>query len=215
MGIESVLRVGGKALTQVVKKAYIKPECTVTPFHDLYHITTRANYLKMQCDKTLASILPSLDGCFGKQSVLKGIFTTTKENLHNWQYSNSWTGHLGLSLLKHAAKKKDNLVCLKIPISSLDKNKIIIRSQNNLFSFINRGAGNANEAYHGIPLIQINQLKKTDAIEYIYTGGAIPLESIEVVGRANAKDIAKRLPQNATETMWFKETMKDLFGNKF
>ena len=215
MVIEQVLKIGGKALTQVVKKAYVKPDCKAIPLLDLYHITTRANYLKMQCDKTLVSILPSADGCFGKQSVLKGVFTTTKENLHNWHYSNSWRGHLGFNLLKHAAKKKDDLVCLKIPISSLDKNKITIRSQNNLFSFINRGAGNANEAYHGMPLIQINQLKNTDAIEYIYTGGAIPLESIEVAGRANAKEIAKRLPQNATPAMWFEETMKDLFGNKF
>lgn len=80
---------------------------------------------------------------------------------------------------------------------------------------MNRGVGDANEAYHGIPLMQINQLKNTDAIEYIYTGGVIPLESIEVVGSANAKEIAKRLPQNATQTMWFEETMKDLFWNNF
>ena len=214
MGIEQVVKFGGKTLTQVAKKAYVKPECTVIPLSDLYHITTRANYFKMWCNKTLA-ILPSLDGCYGKQSGLKGVFTTTKENLHNWNYSNSWRGHIGFNLLKHTAKREDNLVCLKIPISSLDKNKITVRSQNNLFSFINRGVGNANEAYHGTPLSQINQLKKTDAIEYIYTGGAIPIENVEVVGRANAKEIAKRLPQNANQAMWFEETMKNLFGNNF
>lgn len=199
----------------LAKKPYVKPECTVMPIGDLYHITTRANYLKMQCNKTLASILPSLDGCFGQQSGLKGIFTTTKENLHNWGYSDSWRGHIGFSLLKHAAKKKDNLVCLRIPISDLDKSKITVRSQNNLFSFINRKGGNAYEAYNGTPLMQSHKLNNNDAIEYIYTGGTIPIENVEVVGRANAREIAKRLPQNATQSMWFDETMKDLFGNNF
>ena len=211
IAIDTVKTIG----SALVKKVYTKPECSVIPISDLYHITTRANYLKMQCNKTLASILPSLDGCFGKQSGLKGVFTTTKENWHNWNYSNSWRGHLGFNLLKHTAKKKDNLVCLRIPISTLDTSKVTVRSQNNLFSFINRGVGNANEAHHGTPLIQINQLKNSDAIEYIYTGGAIPLKNVEVVGRANAKEIAKRLPKNATQSMWFEETMKDLFGNNF
>ena len=90
-----------------------------------------------------------------------------------------------------------------------------MRSQNNLFSFINRKGGSAYEAYNGTPLIQSDKINNTDAIEYIFTGGAIPIENVEVVGRANAKEIAKRLPKNATPSMWFEETMKDLFGNNF
>ena len=179
----------------------------------LYHITKRANWLKMHIDKNNPAIMPSLDGCFGKASILKGIFTTSKENLINcWQYSNSWNGHLGFNLLKHTAKNTNNLVCLRIPIAKINKNNIVVRSQNNLFSFINRKGGNMQEAYNGFLISDINKIKSGDAIEYIYTGGIIPLENVEVVGRANAKEISKRLHSHATQSDWFNETIKDLFN---
>lgn len=179
---------------------------------NFYHITTLKNYLKMGVSNEVKT---SLDGCFGKSSGLKGVFMTDMPNyVSNWRYSKNWSGHLGFSLLRHAAKKENRLVCLKIPSKNLSEENIIVRSQNKLFDFIRRKQGDKQHAFNGIELKNAkDSISDTEAVEYIYTK-SIPWDDVEIVGMADARKLAKRLPRGSSNGEWTKETLKEFFKNK-
>lgn len=179
---------------------------------NFYHITTLKNYLKMGVSNKMKT---SLDGCFGSHSGLKGVFMTDMQNyVSNWRHSKDWKGHLGLTLLQHAAKKENRLVCIRIPANTLSQEDIVVRSQNRLFKFINNRQGSENHAIHGTKLKYAKDIiPDNEAVEFIYTKN-IPWDELELVGMADARELAKRLPNNASQDMWTLETLKEFFKGK-
>ena len=95
----------------------------------IYHMTNKSNYQSMLCDGIIKT---SQDGLLGN-----GVFTTELTNLFKrWRKCKSWRSKsLQEQLLRQVAKGKDEIVILKIPTSKLDSDKLVIRSQNKLFSW--------------------------------------------------------------------------------
>ena len=109
----------------------------------IYHMTNKSNYESMLCDGIIKT---SPDALLGN-----GVFTTELTNLFKrWRKSNSWgSKSLQESLIEQVAKGQDEIVILKIPTSKLDSDKLVIRSQNKLFSWAI--SGKAEEAFMQIP----------------------------------------------------------------
>lgn len=97
----------------------------------IYHMTNKSNYESMLCDGIIKT---SNDGLLEN-----GVFTIELTNLFKrWRKCKSWNNtSLQEKLIKQAAKGKDEIVILKIPTTKLDSDKLVIRSQNKLFSWAN------------------------------------------------------------------------------
>ena len=107
----------------------------------IYHMTNRANYESMLRDGVIRA---SDDALLGK-----GVFTTELTNFFkHWRRSNSWgSSSLQERLIEQVAKGQDEIVMLKIPTGRLASDKLVIRSQNRLFSwsYSNNGRSALNE----------------------------------------------------------------------
>ena len=113
----------------------------------IYHMTNKSNYESMLCDGIIKT---SQDEFIGN-----GVFATELTNLFKrWRKSKSW-GSVSLQeeLIGQVSKGKDEIVILKIPTAKLDTDKLVVRSQNKLFSWI--FSYKAEEAF-----TQISKMKK-------------------------------------------------------
>jgi len=109
----------------------------------IYHMTNKSNYESMICDGIIKT---SQDGLLGD-----GVFTTELTNLFKrWRKCKSWNSKsLQEKLIEQVAKGEDEIVILKIPTTKLDSDKLVIRSQNKLFSWA--FSDKADEAFKQIP----------------------------------------------------------------
>ena len=95
----------------------------------IYHLTNKSNWESIKFDGVIKT---SFDNMMGQ-----GVFTAELTNLFkHWRINKSW-GNKSLqeSLVNFVSKGSDEIVILKIPTSSLDLDKLVIRSQNRLFSW--------------------------------------------------------------------------------
>lgn len=178
----------------------------------MYHLTTRRNYESMLIDGFINTTEDQICG--------QGIFLIELVNFFKrWRTSKDW-GSTDLRLdLIHQVKKlfSDSLVLLRIPTKNLESDKLKVRSQNRLFSWIK----NNEEAFYkiknsdrGDELSRIQKLvyltendetmtnllgetpakdsslfkKRKEAIEYIYKED-IPIGSVEKIGEIEATSI--------------------------
>lgn len=97
----------------------------------IYHMTNKSNYESMLCDGIIKTSNDEL--------LENGVFTIELTNLFKrWRKCKSWNNtSLQEKLIKQATKGKDEIVILKIPTTKLDLDKLVIRSQNKLFSWVN------------------------------------------------------------------------------
>jgi len=111
----------------------VPPSGTVPRF--IYHMTNKDNYLKILKSGQLK---PTSD------DFMSGVFMTDLENLFkHWTHDYAWGSEsLQFQLLRQCKKGKDDLIILKIPTSSLDCEKLVIRSQQRGFSYLE---GNKDE----------------------------------------------------------------------
>lgn len=176
----------------------------------LYHLTSAENYQKI---KASGFIKTSTD-C--TSPLLEGVFMFDLKNfLKNWRCSRDWAGgNLGLKLLGHAAKKKTDLVMLRIPAAQLDHYSLKIRSQNMLFNKQRQTPATKQHVMNGEAVCFNKEFtRKGHAIEYIYED-RIPLQNIEFVGEVNSRDVASHLPKNATQGLWVRETLNQLLAGQ-
>jgi hypothetical protein len=137
---------------------------------------------------------------------LHGVFMSELQNLFKrWTVSKDWFGRdLRTELLTQVVKKTGNkIVVLKIPTANLDKNILLIRSQNKLF--LNRGKaelvelakrwketgeildGKFKEIFVGEKATSSKLYKqRKEAIEYIYPE-EIDMSKVQKIGISELK----------------------------
>ena len=105
----------------------------------IYHMTNKSNYESMLKDGVLKTS--------GDELIGKGIFATELTNFFkHWRKNTSWGNNsLQERLIYQVAKGKDEIVMLKIPTTKLSPDKLLIRSQNRLFTWVNSDC--ADEAF--------------------------------------------------------------------
>ena len=108
----------------------------------IYHMTTKSNYESILKD---GMIKTSSEGLIGN-----GIFTTELTNFFkHWRKNSSWgNSSLQEQLLLHVSKGEDEIIILKIPTAKLSPDKLVIRSQNKLFSWLN--SNNADKIFEAV-----------------------------------------------------------------
>lgn len=96
----------------------------------IYHITNRQNYESMLQDGVIRA---SGDDFF----MDKGVFAIELTNFFKrWRKDKSWDlASLQEELIKHIAKRKDDIVILRIPTEKLNHKFLKVRSQNRLLGF--------------------------------------------------------------------------------
>ena len=153
----------------------------------LYHATTMDSYKRMLEAGTIKTTLDVL----GKS--LNGVFLISLDNfLKRWKNINGTD--LCYELFNKIAPFGDELVMLRIPTKSLNKELIRFRSLDKLFQAkfkdkLSKLDRNAHEII-GEPAnaVKAKIAGKHEPIEYIYTS-SIPIETAEFVGQANFKNI--------------------------
>lgn len=175
----------------------------------MYHLTTQRSYESMLKDGFIKTTEDQICG--------QGVFLIELVNFFKrWRTSKDW-GRTDLQLdLIHQVKKffTDGLVLLRIPTKNLNSDKLKVRSQNRLFSWVK----NNEEAFYriknsdrGDELSRIQKLvyltendenianllgetpakdsslfkKRKEAVEYIYKDD-IPIDSVEKIGEIEA-----------------------------
>lgn len=163
----------------------------------LYHFTTEKSYKSMLKEGTIR-----VDG---KRDPIKGIFLVELTNLlKRWTVSNDWAScDLRKKVLKHVIRiLNGKIVLLRIPTKNLDKEKILIRSQNRHFRTVAKdnfddvydewectGITPKGEFAHTFSADSAKKSKlykqRKEAIEYIYP---LPIEvsKIEKIGELPA-----------------------------
>lgn len=170
----------------------------------IYHITTQQNYRLIIYDGALKT---SEDPLFRE-----GVFAIDLINFFKrWKQSKDWNNSLlQADLIEQVRRFRDGLVILRIPTRNLDTDKLRVRSQNKLFSWIyshendiekikNSDRGNpivrlwnllyqttsektANHLTHGSPAKQSSLFaRRKEAIEYIYPED-ISTDRLEKIG---------------------------------
>lgn len=93
----------------------------------IYHITSGNNYNKILADRTLRMSEDLFCG--------KGIFASELDNIFK-NSARAWEGKSLLNeIVQFTNKNNDNIVILKIPTSSIDMDKLYVRSHNILGKF--------------------------------------------------------------------------------
>ena len=121
-----------KSTKQAIKATEQKVPSSRTVPRFVYHMTNKDNYLKIL---EFGQLKTTSDEAFGK-----GIFMIDLENFFkHWKHDYSWGSEsLQIQLIKQCKKGQDELVILKIPTSTLDYKKIVVRSQQRLFSHLTK-----------------------------------------------------------------------------
>lgn len=165
----------------------------------LYHLTNEKAYNSIKRDGRLMA--NSNDG------LIKGIFMIELSNFFKrWGISKDWCdSNLSLDLLKQVAKREKKLILLRIPTGELDKEKLLVRSQNKLFSITKLPEFyptlKAWYTKHEIPKERFQHIfngdkaansrhykQKKSAIEYIYPED-ISLGKIDKIGEVKLEKI--------------------------
>lgn len=177
-----------------IKKPYLPPASTSENIpRYLYTFTTSDNYASMMRDGVIKISTDQFSN-----GDLSGVFMVSLENFcKRWNPSSAdWgNGSLITSLFNAVQKKGKGLVCLKIPTKALDKERMLIRSQNEYFK-AKRGSGkyDLEHAHKGCSARYHRYLEqKEHAIEYIYPEN-IPTSLIASARQVNPSDIARDLP---------------------
>lgn len=95
----------------------------------IYHLTNATSYASILKDGVIKK---SYDPLLGK-----GVFATELENFFkHWGKDKSWSNSsLQEALIQQISKGENDIVILRIPTAGLDTTKLIVRSQNKLFSW--------------------------------------------------------------------------------
>ena len=153
----------------------------------IYHMTNKKNYESMIKDGIIRT---SRDGLLGK-----GVFTTELTNFFKcWRKCKSW-GDTSLQekLLGQVAKGSDEIVIIRIPTAKLDPNKLIIRSQNKLFSWA--FSGKAEEAFE-----QITQRVNNEALPNSWLNKVREILK-DIITKQESKKYAEHLTTGAPAKM--------------
>ncbi len=142
----------------------------------LYHLTNAENYKSILKD---GKIKPNI-----LMSEPQGVFMIELNNFFkHWsnqfsKFNNSSSmSDLKIDLINQVKKESNKIVLLKIPTSNLEKQKLIIRSQNRLFTPMPFNSGkqvwsewNENR-FSGYPVEKSNLFnQRKEAIEYVFKG---------------------------------------------
>lgn len=173
----------------------------------LYHLTNRPCYEKiMQTGKINLS-----------KDVIDGVFMFDMTDFQtNWRNTKnvSKTGSLAQSLLEQALKNEKGLVLLKIPTSSLDPMKVVVRPEDEVTEFIrsehfsnlyttyaeqggifnNKWALPKDLVEGHSPIKSKDYTDNGRAVEYVYQGN-IDIEEVPV-------EKVLELPEMSKKTLW-------------
>ena len=96
----------------------------------IYHLTSKQNYEAMVKSGVIRTSENEMIG--------RGVFAIELTNFFKrWRQNLSFKNtSLQQLLIKQASKRQDDIVILRIPTAVLDKDKLVIRSQNRLFSWL-------------------------------------------------------------------------------
>ena len=170
----------------------------------LYHLTNEENYRfmlnegKIRIDKNYHS--------------LQGVYMIELSNfLKRWGISSDWNGdNLRRKLLQQASNTHNSkIVLLKIPTANINKEKLVVRSQNSFFRVLYNGLSIKDlkpgkttrkspdvvfrHTLFGDPAINAKSYKqRKEAIEYIYPD-EILISDVQKIGEAeiNPKNVDK------------------------
>lgn len=144
----------------------------------LYHLTTESNYLSMLNEGNI-----KLGGEYDK---VKGIYIIELANFFKrWFIMNKdgFSGNdLRQKLVKQVMKNSEgDIIILKIPTKNIDRDRLLIRNQNNLFKNYDYYVSKSDSAKNSGLYKQRKQ-----AIEYIYPD-EINISQVEKIGSTKVK----------------------------
>lgn len=180
----------------------------------IYHLTSDKNYQSILRDGFLRTT---------NECCINGVFAIEMDNFFKrWKYSGDWAGgftsSLQRKLIEYVTDWSQKLVCLKIPTSALDTEKLFIRSQNRIYNpkkFQTDSKASLMLEKHicgDTPASQAKYYKaKKEAIEYIYEDD-IPISLVEKCGDV---DIMKlRLSENYDRKKFIRSVFTTIFEGK-
>lgn len=191
----------------------------------LYHLTTEENYQSMLKDGIVEARRSLFDSISGVSMLELSNFFKRWKVLKGFNEE-----HLGEKLLSQVTQKaaKSKIIALKIPTGSIDKSKLIIRSQNILFSASREEYWDDMAKYLEAPDKAKDYMKhickgdssknsklykqRKNAIEYIYPQD-IDIAKVEKIGEADI-NLDDKLPLKEILSKLFKSKLEKLAFEK-